>query len=119
MKADTDIVGLDHNPIFADTIVEATVTPPEAIPGHTTDTADAIAGVLPDTQTQMPIHITLTMTPHIRDHLHTEAHQPTLGTTADHDLDQHINQPRRHHTKIHHDSGHPKIHTLGETQESQ
>ena len=57
MNANTDTVGLDHNPIFADTTVEATVTPPEAIPGHTTDTTDAITGVLPGTHTQMPIHI--------------------------------------------------------------
>ena len=49
------------------------------------------------------IHIALAMTPHIRDHPHTEALQLTLETTADHDLNQHINQPRRPHTKIHHD----------------
>ena len=60
MKSGTDAVGLGHNPILADT------------------TADAITGVLPGIHNQMPIHITLTMTPHIRDHPHTEALQLTL-----------------------------------------
>ena len=120
MKADTNAVGLDHNPILADTTSEATMTPPEAIPGHTTKTADAITGVLPSTHAQMPIHITLTKTPHIGDHLCTDVLQLTLETTADHDLNQHINQPGKSHTKIHHDPGNPTvIHTLGETLESQ
>ena len=59
------------------------MTPTEAIPGHTTGTADTITGVLPGTHAQMPIHITLVMTPHIGDHPHTEAFQLTLGTAAD------------------------------------
>ena len=42
MKSGTDTVCLDHNPILTDTTAEATVTPTEAIPGHTTETADAI-----------------------------------------------------------------------------
>ena len=69
---------------------------------------------------QMPIHTTLTKTPHIRDYLHTEVLWLTLETTADHNLDQHINQPGKSHTKIHHNPGNPTVlHTLGETLESQ
>ena len=68
----------------------------------------------------MPIHIALTMIPHIGDHPHTEALQLTLETAADHNLIQHINQPRRPHTKIHHDPGNATVlHTLSETPESQ
>ena len=79
-------------------------------------TVDAITGILPGAHTPMPIHITLTMTLHIRDCLCTEALQLTLESAADHDLNQHTNQPRRPHTKIHHDPGNPKvIHTLRET----
>ena len=92
MKMGTDAVGLDHNPIFTDTTAEATMTPTEAIPGHTTETADAITGELSGANTQMPIHIAFTMTPHIRDHLCTEALQLTLETTASHDLNQYRNQ---------------------------
>ena len=88
MTADTDTLGLDHNLILTDTIAEAYMTPSETIPGHTTGTVDATTEILPCTHTPMPIHITLTKTPHIRDHLHTEALQLTQ---ADHDLDQHIN----------------------------
>ena len=47
MKTGTDAVGLDHNPILTDTTAEAAMTPTEAIPGHTTGTADARTGVLP------------------------------------------------------------------------
>ena len=45
------------------------------------------------------------MTPHIRDLPHIEALQLTLETAADHSLNQHLNQPRKPHTKIHHDPG--------------
>ena len=67
----------------------------------------------PNTHNHMPIHIALTMTPHIGDHPYTEALQLTLETAADHSLDQHINEPRRPHTKIHHDPGksHSTTHT--------
>ena len=57
MKSGTDAVGLGHNPILTDTTVEDAMTPTEASPGHTTGTADAIAGVLPDAHTQMSIHM--------------------------------------------------------------
>ena len=120
MKSGTDTVGLGHNPIITVTTAEAVGTPTEAIPGHTTRTADTVAGVLPGAHAQMPIHIALATTPHIGDHPCTEAIQPTLETAAGHDLDQHINQPRRPHTKIHHDPGNPTVlHTLRETPESQ
>ena len=105
MKSGTDAVGLDHNPILIDTTAEAALTPTEAISGHTTETADVITGVLLGNHAQMPIHIALAMTPHIRDHLCTEALQLTLETTADHNLDQHINQPRKPYTKIYHNPG--------------
>ena len=82
MKACTDAVGLDCNPILTDTTAEAAMTPTEAIPGHATGTADAITGELHGAHTQMPIHITLVMTPHIKDHLHTEALQLTLETAG-------------------------------------
>ena len=65
MKSGTDAVGLDYNPILTDTTAQAAMTPTEAIPGHTTGTADASMGVLPSTHAQMPIHIALAMTPHI------------------------------------------------------
>ena len=110
MKADADAVGPDHNLILTDTIAEANMTPTETIPGHVTGTADAITEVLPGTHTPMPIHTALTKMPHIGDHLHTEALQLTQ---ADHDLNQHINQPGRLHTKSHHDPGNATvIHTL-------
>ena len=73
MKADTDTVGPDHNLILTDTIAEADMTPTETIPGHAIGTVDAITEVLPSTPTRMPIHISLTKIPHIRDHLHIEA----------------------------------------------
>ena len=66
------------------------------------------------------LKFTLAMTPHIRYHLHTEALQLTLETAADSNLDQHTNQLRKPHTKIHHDPEDPTvIHTLRETQGSQ
>ena len=68
----------------------------------------------------MPIHTALAMTLHIGDHPCTEALQLTLETAADHDLDQHINQPKRLHTKSHHDPENPTVpHTLRVTLESQ
>ena len=102
-----DAVGLDCNPILADTTSKAAMNPTETFPGHATGTADTIIGVLSSAYTQMPIHIILTMTPHIRDYLHTEALQLTLETTANPDLNQHTNQLRKLHTKIHHDPEDP------------
>ena len=70
--------------------------------------------------TPLPIHITPTKTPHIKDHPHTEALQLTLDTTTDHNPTQHTNQPGKPQTKIHHDPGPPTvIHSIRETPESQ
>ena len=86
MKSGIHAVGLDHNPILADTTAETTMTPTDAILGHTTETVDALTGILPGTHAQMPIHIALTKTPHIGDPPCTEALQLTLETAADHNL---------------------------------
>ena len=67
--------------------------PTEAIPGCIIETIDITIGVLHDAFT--PVLIVPTMTPHIADHLHTGAHQLTLGTRADHDPIQHTNQVRK------------------------
>ena len=82
MKSSTDTVGVGHNPIITDTTAEATMTPTEDIPGHTTGTADATAGVLPSVHAQMPIYTTLTMTPYIRDHPCMEALQLIMILTS-------------------------------------
>ena len=79
---------------------------------YSTGTVDTITEVLPGTHTPMPIHITVTKTSNIRDHLSTEAFQLTQAV---HNFNQHINQPGRLCTKIHHDPGNPTvIHTLSE-----
>ena len=67
--------------------------PTEAITGHIIETVDVTMGVPHDALT--PVLIIPTMTPHIADHLHTGAHQLTLGTRADHDAVQHTNQVRK------------------------
>ena len=105
MKADTAAVGPDHNLILTHTIAEANMTPTETIPGHTTGRVDIITEVLPSAHTPMPIHIAHAKTPHIGDHLHTEAFQVSQ---ADHDLDQHLNQLGRLCTKIHHNQEIPQ-----------
>ena len=94
-KTGTDAVGLDHNPIIRDTTAKLTMIPTEAIPGHTTGTTDNIIGVVPDTNTQVLIHIILTVTLHTSDHLHIGALQHTPETTSDHALDQPTNQLRK------------------------
>ena len=78
------------------------MTPTEAISGHTTGITDAITGVCHDAHTQTLIHIVLTTTLHIADHLPTEALQLTPEITADHTLDQPTNSPRKPHTNLHH-----------------
>ena len=110
MKPGTETVGLGHYLILAGTTAEAAVIPTKAIP----------AGLLPSAHSQMPIHITLAMTPLIGDHPCTKTLQYTLETTADHNLVQDINQTRRPYNKIHHDPGNPTVcDTLRETPESQ
>ena len=70
MKTGTDAVGLDHNPIIADTTAKVAMTPIEAILGHTTGTTDNSTGVVPNAHTQVLLHIVLAVTLHTVDHLH-------------------------------------------------
>ena len=77
------------------------MTPTEAIPGHTTGTPDAITEALHDAHTQMPIHITLTVTLHIEDHLPIGALQITLETPANNNLNQQTNQLRKPCINLH------------------
>ena len=62
----------------------------EDIPGHIIETLDITTGVLHDAPT--PVIIIPNMTPHISDHLHTGAHQPTLRIRADQVPVQHTNE---------------------------
>ena len=107
MKANTDAVGPDHYPILRDTIAEAAMTP-DTVPGHITGTVATITEVLPSAHTPMPIHVALTKTPHIGDHLCTgsssaysrdcsrsqfqSAYKPARKT-----LHQHSSQSRKSH----------------------
>ena len=101
-KTGTDTVGLDHNPIPTDTTAKVTMNPTEDVPGHTTGITDDNTGVVDDAHTQALIHIILTITHHIADHLHIGALQLTPETTADHPLDQPTNPPQKPHTMLHH-----------------
>ena len=76
-----DTVDQDHSPIPADITVTVTMIHTEDIPGHIIETLDIATGVFHDAPT--PVIIIPTMTPHSTDHLHTGAHQPTLGTRTD------------------------------------
>ena len=78
------------------------MTPTVSIPGHTTWITYAIAGVVHNTHTQTFIHILLTVTLHIADHLPTEALKLTPGITTDHALNQPTNPPRKPHINLHH-----------------
>ena len=77
MKSDTEEVGLDHNPILADTATKVAMTPIEAIPGHLIGKMGEITGVVHTNHTQTLIHTILAVTLHIKDILHTGVHQPT------------------------------------------
>ena len=77
------------------------MTPTEAIPGHTTGITDAITEAVHDAHTPPLTHIILTTTLHITDHLDIDALQLTPGITADHDLKQPTNPPRRPCTNLH------------------
>ena len=101
-KTGTDAVGLDHILILTDITAKVTMTPTEAIPGHTTGITDVITGVVHDAHTQTLIHIFSAMTLHIADHLHIEDLQLTLEITADHALNQPTNPPRKPCTNHHH-----------------
>ena len=91
-----------HNPILADITAKVTMTPTEAIPGHTTGITDNITGVVCNAHTQALIPIVLTAALHITDHLHIEALQLTPEITADHALNQPTNPPRKPCTSLHH-----------------
>ena len=120
MKTGTNAVDPDHNHIIKETTPKVTITPTEAILGHTTGTADGITGVIHDAHTQTCIYTILAMTLHIEGHLHTGAHQLTQKITADYISDQPTGQLRKLHIRIHHIPEDPKvIHTLKEIQESQ
>ena len=120
MKTGTDAVGLDHNPIIADTTAKVTMTPTEAVPGHTTGTTDDITGVVHNAHTQVLIHIFLTVTLHTTDHLHIGALQFPPETTVDHALDQPTNHLRKAHTNlIHNPEDHKVKHILKGIQELQ
>ena len=99
MKTGIDAAGLGHNPILTDIIAEAALTPTQAIPGHTTGTADTSTEAPHDAHTPMPI--TLTMTLQIEDYLPMGALQVTLEAAADHNLDQQSNQLRKPCINLH------------------
>ena len=109
MKTGTDTVGLDHNPIIADTIAKVAMTSTEAVPGNTTGTTDNITGVVHDAHTQVLIHIIHAVTLHTTDHLHIGALQLTPETTADHTLDQPTNWVRKACTNLHHNTVDHKV----------
>ena len=109
MKTGTGTGGLDHNPILTDITAKVAMTPTEAVPGHTTGTTDDITGVVHMTHTQALIHIILTMTHHITDHLPIEALQLTPEITVDLALDQPTNPPRKHCINLCHIPGDHKV----------
>ena len=78
--------------------------PTEAIPGHTTMTTDNIIGVVHNAHIQVLIHTILTTTLHTTDHLDIGALQFTPETAANHTLDPPINQLRKAHTNLLHNS---------------
>ena len=120
MKTGTNAVDPDHIHIMEDTTSKVTITPTEAVLGHTIGTADDITRGIHDAHTQTIIYTVLAMKLHIEGHLHTGAHQLTHEITADHALDQPTGQLRKPHIRIHHIPEDPKvIHTLKEIQESQ
>ena len=102
MKTGTGAVSLDHNLILRDITAKVTMTPTDAIPGHTTGITDAITEVVHDIHTQTLTCIVFTMTLCITDHLDIEALQLTPEITVDHALDQPSNPPRKPHTNLHH-----------------
>ena len=65
------------------------MTPTEAIPGHIIDIVDATIDALHVTTT---VHIAFAMTPHTKDHPHTEAPHLIPETAADPGHILHINQ---------------------------
>ena len=120
MMTGTNPVDIDYNHITEDTTAKVTITPTEAILGHTIGTTGDIRGVVCTDHAQTLIHTILAMIPHIKGHLLTGAHQLTHEITADHTLGQHTGQLRKPHIRNHHIPEDPKVtHTLKEIQESQ
>ena len=95
-------ISLGHNPILTDITAKVTMTPAEAVPGHTMGITGAIIGAVPNTHTQTLIHIILAATLHIADHLSTEALQLTSKIAADHTFNQPTNPPREPCTNLCH-----------------
>ena len=119
METGTIAADPGHNHIIKDTAAKVTITPTEAILGHSTGTADDIRRVLHDTHSQMLISTIPAMILHIEGHLHTEAHQHTHDITAAHTLNQPIGQLRRHHIRIHDIPADLKVKHALKIQESQ
>ena len=112
MKTGTDETDLDHNHIIKDTTAKVTITPTEAVLGHTIGTTGDITGVVHANHTQTLIHTILTMTPHIEGHLHTGAHQLIHTIAVDHALHQHTGQIKTlHQNSSHSRRSHSNTHT--------
>ena len=118
MKTCTSTLHPDHSHIIKDTAAKVTITPTDAILGHSIGTPDNITGVLHDPQ--MLISTILTTTLHIECHLHTGTHQLPHVIVANHSLSQPTGQLQKPDIRIHHIPEDPKvINTLEEIQESQ
>ena len=102
MNTGTNAADPDHNHIIKDATAKATITPTEAMLGHTTGTIGDITGVVYADYAQTRIHTIFAMTPHIKGHLHTGAHQLTHEITADHTFSQHTGQLRKPHQNSSH-----------------
>ena len=98
-RTDTGAADPGCNPNHTDIEVIITTTPTEAVPGHITGRADTTIGVLHDTIT--PALTVITVTHHTTDHPHTGVLWHIQETTADSDHDLHIDQVRKHSTKLH------------------
>ena len=90
---------------LANITAKVTITPTEAIPGHTLGIIDDITGVVHDAHIQPLTHIVFTVTLHITDPLCIEALQLTPEITANLTLDQPTNPPRKLFANLHHIPG--------------
>ena len=118
MKTGTNAVDPDHNHIIKDTASKVAITPTEAVLGHTIGTPGDITGVVHTNPAQTLIPTILAITPHIKGHLHTGAHQLIHEIAADHTFNQHTGQLRKPCIRVHHIPEDLKVtHTLKEIQE--
>ena len=109
----TESPDLDHDHTTEDTAANVTINPLEHILGYTTVTTGDIAGVVHTNSIQTLLHITLTVTPCIKDPPLIEAHQPIHKIAADHALGQPTGQLRKPHIRIHPIPEDPmEIHTI-------